>query len=222
MTPLTDDEVSAFARDGFLLLRGAILPETAKKAEAAIWAAVGADPGDPKSWEGKPWGSGHMHPDALAVFTPELAAAVDRLSGEPRPDWTPPKSAFAINIFPQPGEWSHHGPHIDHALEKDGFEVFPRPMRLASLLYLTDCKLNGGPTVVWPGSHRKIQALAESDRERFKLMTTLNRALGELDLGEGVPVEGRQGDVLLYHYLCAHSGSKNVLDYPRFAFAHKW
>jgi hypothetical protein len=222
MGPLTDEQVASFERDGFLLLKGIIPPEMAKKAEAAIWDAVGADPSDPKSWEGKPWGSAHTHPDALAVFTRELAAAVEQLSGEPRPDWTPPKSAFAINIFPQPGEWSHHGPHIDHALEKDGFTVFPRPMRLASLLYLTDCKKNGGPTVVWPGSHKKILALAESDRDRFKLMTTLNRALDELDLGEGIQVEGKQGDVLLYHYLCAHSGSMNVLDYPRFAFAHKW
>lgn len=222
MAPLTDAQVAAFERDGYLLLRGAIRPDVAKKAEAAIWTAMGADPKDPTTWEGKPWGSGHTHPDVLAVFTPELAAAVDQLSGEPRPNVELPKSAFAINVFPQPGEWGHHGPHIDHALDKDGFHVFPRPMRLASLLYLTDCKPHGGATVVWPGSHKKIEALAKSDPTRFELMATLNRALGELDLGEGIEVEGHQGDVLLYHYLCAHSGSKNVLDYPRFAFAHKW
>jgi ectoine hydroxylase-related dioxygenase (phytanoyl-CoA dioxygenase family) len=222
MAPLSDAQVAAFERDGYLLLRGIIPFDVAKKAEAAIWEGVGADPNDPATWEGKPWGSGHTHPDALAAFTPELAAAVDQLSGETRPDVVFPRSAFAINIFPQTGEWSHHGPHIDHALEKDGFHVFPRPMRLASLLYLTDCKQNGGATVVWPGSHKKILALAESDRTRFTLMTTLNRALTELDLGAGIQVEGRQGDVLLYHYLCAHSGSNNVRDYPRFAFAHKW
>ena len=144
-------------------------------------------------------------------------------SDEPLPNWTPPKSAFAINVFPKPGEeWSHPGPHIDHALEKDGFPVVPRPMRLASLIYLTACKPRGGATIAWPGSHRKIEALAKSDPARFALMTTLNGALGELDLGEEVEVEGKPGDVLLYHYLCAHSGSKNVLDQPRFAFAHKW
>jgi Phytanoyl-CoA dioxygenase (PhyH) len=223
MAPLTDKQVAAFERDGFLLLSGAIPTEMAKKAEAAIWDAVGASPSDPASWEGKPWGSSHTHPDALAVFTPELARVVDQLSGEPRPDWTAPRGAYAINVFPQPGEsWSCHGPHIDHALEKDGFKVFPRPMRLASLLYLTDCKPHGGATVVWPGSHKKVEALAQSDPARFALMHPLSGALGELDLGEGIEVEGRQGDVLLYHYLCAHSGSKNVLNYPRFAFAHKW
>jgi hypothetical protein len=223
MAPLTDEQVTTFERDGFLLLHGAIPEPVVKKAETAIWKAVGASPDDPATWEGKPWGSSHTHPDALAVFTPELAQVVDQLSGEPRPDWTPPRGAYAINVFPQPGEtWSHHGPHIDHSLEKDGFHVFPRPMRLASLLYLTDCKPHGGATVVWPGSHKKIEALAQSDPARFTLMFTLSSALGELELGEGIEIEGKQGDVLLYHYLCAHSGSKNVLEYPRFAFAHKW
>ncbi|WP_395138173.1 hypothetical protein [Armatimonas sp.] len=53
-------------------------------------------------------------------------------------------------------------------------------------------------------------------------MAPLNLALGELDLGEGIQVEGKRGDVLFYHYLCAHSGSRNARDYPRFAIAHKW
>lgn len=222
MTPLTDAQVADFERDGYVLLRGAIPHVLAKKAEAAIWKTLDADPNDPTTWEGKSAGTGISHADAVAVFTRELAITVDLLSGEPRPDVAFPKSAFAINVFPQTGDWNHFGPHIDHALDKDGFHVFPRPMRLASLLYLTDCKSHGGATVVWPGSHKKIEALAKSDPARFELMSTLNRALGELDLGEGVEVEGQQGDVLLYHYLCAHSGSKNVLSYPRFAFAHKW
>ena len=222
MAILSGEQRLAFERDGFLLVSGLIPDDVSARAEAAIWAAMGADPSDPSTWEGKPWGSAHTHPDALAVFTPALAEAVDELSGEPRPDAKMPASAFAINVFPQEGEWSYPGPHIDHALEKDGFSVFPRPMRLASLIYLTDCKRNGGATVVWPGSHVKIEALAKSDPERFRLMSALNGALGELDLGEGVQVEGKRGDVLLYHYLCAHSGSKNVRDYPRFAFAHKW
>lgn len=222
MATLTDEQRSDFERDGFLLVSGLIPGDVSAKAEAAIWAAMGADPSDRSSWEGKPWNFGVSDPAALAVFTPALAEAVDELSGEPRPNEKPPTSAFALNVFPQPGEWSHHGPHIDHALEKDGFEVFPRPMRLASLFYLTDCQRNGATTIVWPGSHVKIEALAKSDPERFRLMATLNQALGELDLGKEIQVKGKRGDVLLYHYLCAHSGSKNARDYPRFAFAHKW
>lgn len=222
MSGLSPEQRTAFERDGFLLMPGLIPDSVAAKAEAAIWEKLEATPYDPSTWEGKPVGSGHTHSDVLAIFSHKMAQVVDALSGEALPDWQPPRSAFAINIFPQPGPWAHHGPHIDHALEKDGFEVFPRPMRLASLLYLTDCKRDGAPTVVWPGSHQKIEALAQSDPERFKLMFTLNNTLGELELGEGVQVEGKRGDVLFYHYLCAHSGSRNARDYPRFAIAHKW
>ncbi|MCX6365390.1 MAG: phytanoyl-CoA dioxygenase family protein [Armatimonadetes bacterium] len=222
MSPLSVEQRAAFDRDGFLLIPGLIPDEIAARAEAAVWEKLEADPSDPSTWEGKPVGSGHDSPNVTAIFTLEMARLVDELCGETQPDWQAPRSAFAINIFPQAGPWAHHGPHIDHALERDNFQVFPRPMRLASLLYLTDCKREGAPTVVWPGSHKKIEAFAKSDPERFKRMFTLNNALGELDLGEGIQVEGRRGDVLFYHYLCAHSGSRNTRDYPRFAIAHKW
>ena len=222
MRLLTTEQHAAFDRDGFLLVPGLIPDPVAAKAEAAIWKNLEADPTNPSTWEGKPVGSGHRSPDVLAIFTEEMAQLVDEICEEPQPDWQPPRSAFAINIFPQPGEWSHYGPHIDHALEKDGYQTFPRPMRLASLLYLTDCQHDGAPTVVWPGSHKKIEALAKSDPERFTRMFTLNNSLSELDLGEGIQVEGKRGDVLFYHYLCAHSGSRNARDYPRFAIAHKW
>ncbi len=222
MSILTAEQRAAFDRDGFLLVSGLIPDAIAARAEAAIWEKLEADPSDPVTWEGKPVGSGHSSPDVTAIFTPEMAQLVDALCDEVHPGWQQPTSAFALNIFPQPGEWSHYGPHIDHALEKDGFLTFPRPMRLASLLYLTDCKRDGAPTVVWPGSHKKIEALGKSDPERFKLMFTLNNHLNELDFGEGIQVEGKRGDVLFYHYLCAHSGSRNARDYPRFAIAYKW
>ena len=222
MSILTAEQRAAFDRDGFLLVSGLIPDDIAAKAEVAIWQSLDANPSDPATWEGKPVVSGHTSPDVLAIFSHKMAQLVAELCGEAQPDWQLPHSLFALNIFPQPGEWAHYGPHIDHALEKDGYLTFPRPMRLASLLYLTDCKRDGAPTVVWPGSHKKIEALGKSDPERFQLMFTLNNHLNELDLGEGIQVEGKRGDVLFYHYLCAHSGSKNVRDYPRFAIAHKW
>ena len=222
MSILTTEQRAAFDRDGFLLVPGLIPDEIAAKAEAAVWQSLGAEPNKPSTWEGKPVGLGQTSPDVLAIFSPKMAQLVDEICKEAAPNWQPPPSSFALNIFPQGGEWSHYGPHIDHALDKDGFLTFPRPMRLASLLYLTDCKRDGAPTIVWPGSHKKIEALAKSDPERFRLMATLNRSLGELDLGEGIQVEGQRGDVLFYHYLCAHSGSRNARDYPRFAIAHKW
>jgi hypothetical protein len=222
MSILTPEQIRQFDDNGFVLVSGLIPEEVAARAEATMWAAMDANPDDPATWEGKQWASGHSHPDILALFTPEVARAADMLSNEAKPGWQPPTGSLALNVFPQSGEWRHHGPHIDHALKKDNFKVFPRPMRLASLLYLNDVDPDSGNTVVWPGSHKKIAELAKSDPEKYKLMWTLNNDLATLDLGEPVQVGGKRGDVLFYHYLCAHSGSLNVGTRPRLALAHKW
>ncbi|WP_395138171.1 hypothetical protein [Armatimonas sp.] len=162
MNLLTTEQRAAFNQDGFLLVPGLIPGDVAAKAEAAIWEKLEANPTGPSTWEGKPVGSGHSSPEVLAIFSAKMAQLVEELSEEAAPDWQPPRSAFALNIFPQPGEWSHYGPHIDHALERDNFIVFPRPMRLASLLYLTDCKRDGAPTVSGPARTRRSRRLPQA------------------------------------------------------------
>jgi hypothetical protein len=219
---LTEEQIQQFQDEGFLLVSGLIPAEVAERAEATMWAAVGADPNDPATWEGKQWASGHSHPDILALFTMQVAEAAAILSEEPRPNWQPPTSTLALNVFPQPGEWKPQPPHIDHAIPKDGFRVFPRPMRVASLTYLNDVAPHSGNTVVWPGSHKIIEALAKSDPAKYELMAALNADLGTLDLGDPIEIPGKRGDVLFYHYLCAHAGSRNAGTRPRFALAYKW
>ena len=58
--------------------------------------------------------------------------------------------------------------------------------------------------------------------ERYELMWALNQALKELDLDQPVELTPSQGDVLFYHYLCAHAGSMNTSRRPRFAMNMKW
>ena len=223
MPTLSSDQIDFFHENGYLLVSGLIPKDQADRALAAFWAESGADPLDQSTWPiGTKAGSTH-HPDILSCFTRAMADVVDILSGETRDNWTPPTGTLAINAYPQPGAWSHPGPHIDHALPQDNFSTFPRPMRLASLLYFNDVAPQSGGTVVWPGSHKTIEALAKSDPERFGKMAQLNQLVRDgYPLGEGVEVQSKAGDVLFYHYLCGHSGSSNAGTYPRFAIAHKW
>jgi ectoine hydroxylase-related dioxygenase (phytanoyl-CoA dioxygenase family) len=53
-------------------------------------------------------------------------------------------------------------------------------------------------------------------------MWVLGQAIRELDLGGPVELTPKQGDVLFYHYLCAHAGSMNTSDRPRLALNMKW
>jgi hypothetical protein len=223
MRTLTSDEVRQYEAQGYLLVSGLIPAEIAEAAEAAMWTALGAAPDDPDSWAGIPAKHGVFDPPALvACYTPSLIAAAARLAGEASSEFTPPSRAYAINVFPQEGEWEWPRPHIDHAIKEHGHKTFPRAFRIAVMTYLNAVPLHGAGTVVWPGSHRKLESLARSDPAHYALMWTLNQELKQIDLGDPVELTPQRGDVLFYHYLCAHAGSKNCSRIPRLALNMKW
>jgi hypothetical protein len=219
MSILTPEQHHQFVEEGYVLVSGLIADDISQRGAAALWRRLNANPDDPTTWGNVPLASGHNDPDIIACFTPEAMQVASELAGEAV---NPVTGTLTLNIFPQEGAWSHHGPHIDHALPRDGFKVFPRPMRVASITYLNDVPRHGAGTVVWPGSFRKIEALAQSDPQKYELMATLNNDLGKIDLGEPVELLGKRGDVLFYHYLTAHSGSRNATQTPRLALVHKW
>ncbi len=220
---LTPEQQQAYERDGCVLLSGMFPVETASAAEAAMWRLLGARPDDPASWVDLP--PGHQSwesPELLACYTPDYLSAAARLSGDDPESFRPPRRAYAINVFPREGEWEWPRPHIDHAIKEHGHRTFPRAFRIAAMTYLSDVPPHGGGTVVWPGSHRLIEALARSDHARYELMWSLGRALREIDLGPPVELTPIRGDVLFYHYLCAHAGSANTSRRPRLAMNMKW
>jgi hypothetical protein len=220
---LTHEQELEYHQTGYLLVSGLIPPETAAAAAAAMWRLSGASPTDPASWANLPRGHGSFDcPELVACYTPEYLAASARLAGDDPATFRPPRNGYAINIFPQAGEWTWPAPHIDHAIKEHGYKTFPRAFRIAAMTFLNDVPPHGAGTVVWPGSHRHLEALARSDPQRYELMWSLNQALKELDLGPPVELTPRRGDVLFYHYLCAHAGSMNTSNRPRFAMNMKW
>jgi phytanoyl-CoA dioxygenase PhyH len=220
---LTEEQTRAYEEAGYLLVSGLIPPEISAAAEAAMWQVIGVRPDDPASWSDRP--RGHQafdSPEILACYVPEYLAAAAQLAGDDPATFRPPRQAYAINVFPQEGPWEWPRPHIDHAIKEHGHKTFPRAFRIAAMTYLSDVSPHGGGTVVWPGSHRKIEALARRDPERYAMMWALGQALREIDLGPPVELTPRRGDVLFYHYLCAHAGSANTLARPRLALNMKW
>lgn len=198
---------------------------TAGQAAAPLWRLLGADPDDLASWDRI--SGAHQSfddPALLACYTLDLLAAAAQLSGDDLATVRAPQRAYAINVFPQTSgdawDWPH--PHLDHSIREHGHHVFPRAFRVAAMAFLSDVPLHGAGTVVWPGSHRKMEDLAKSDPARYEMMWALNQDLNRVDLGEPVETTPRRGDVLLCHYLCAHAGSKNTSTQPRLALNMKW
>jgi hypothetical protein len=220
---LTAEQACFYGEQGYLLISGLIPPEIAEAAESALWESLGASPEDPASWAGIPAKHGVFDSPALvACYTPAMIAAAARLAGEEPATFAPPTRAYAINVFPQAGAWEWPRPHIDHAIQEHGHKTFPRPFRIAAMTYLNDVPPQGAGTVVWPGSHRKLEALARRDPQHYELMWTLNQELDRAELGDPVELTPRRGDVLFYSYLCAHAGSKNCSPHPRLALNMKW
>lgn len=223
MLPLTPQQLNTYEEQGYLLASGLISETIAAEAEATMWRLIEADPAEVRSWAGV--SPGHRvfdDPALLACYTPELLAAAAQLAGDAVETVTSPGRAYTINIFPQAGEWSWPNPHIDHSIKEHGHRTFPRAFRVACMTYLSDVESHGAATIIWPGSHKRIEALARSDPDRYEMMWQLGADIREAGVGEPVEVLARRGDALFYHYLCAHAGSANTGVRPRFALNTKW
>ncbi len=126
MSVLTLVQENHYTHRGYVLVSGLIPAEVAEDAEKAIWRHLNADPQDPASWETiKPAHAAYEDPALLACYTPELLSAAERLAGESPGTFHAPSRAYAINVFPKPGEWKWPHAHIDHAIKEHGHKVFP-------------------------------------------------------------------------------------------------
>lgn len=222
---LTQTQIASYLDDGYLLVSGLVPAQTAQRAEDAMWRCLGLDRDRPDTWKDASGAhAGFEDPELVAVYTEAVLTAAWQLSeGDlDRQRFRAPKSGYAINIFPTDETWAPHGPHIDHSIKEHGHETFPAAFRVASMLFLHDVQPHGGGTVVWPGSHRKIAALARSNPEHYRPMWVLGSDLAKADIGEPVEIVPKRGDILFYHVFCAHSGSRNTSNYPRLAMNMKW
>ncbi len=161
-------------------------------------------------------------PELIAVYQPEFRAVAAQLADEDPSTFRIPRQPWALVLLPHEGNWQWPEPHIDHALKEDNFRIFPPPFRIASISYLSNARAHGGATIVWPKSHKAIEALARSDSDRYLFMSDLNLNLSNVSLGDPVEVTASAGDVLFYHYLCAHAAPMNTSNVPRLALGKKW
>jgi ectoine hydroxylase-related dioxygenase (phytanoyl-CoA dioxygenase family) len=197
-----------------LLVSDLIKPKIVERAYRALIAQIH----DPHS---------HSHhefvsdPAVLACFGKEVCSAAAAIASA-RTRFARPKTTYTITVFPSPDPWEWPAPHIDHALKEDAHLTFPPPFLVGCLIYLNTVPERSGGTVVWPGSHRRLYALASAHPHEYKYMCELNRDITQAGLATPIELTARAGDVLFYHYLCAHSGSTNTGGEPRFALNHKW
>jgi hypothetical protein len=222
---LTFSQIIFYIENGYLVVSGLIPDDIVVRSEQAMWNCMGLDIHKPHDWPGSFSGSAvYTDEDLIKVYTEEFLTAAWQLSqGDvERANFVRPRAGFAINTFPSEEEWRPHGPHLDHAIKEHGHKTFPQAFRIASMVFLNKVSLHGGGTIVWPESHKKMEALSRSNPDHYHLMWTLNNDLNKVDIGEYIELAPKAGDILFYHPLCVHSGSINNGKIPRLAMNMKW
>ncbi len=219
---LFSNQVDQYNQEGYLLVSGLIPNSISVKAEQEMWHCSGVDADKPETWSNGTIVENYFNDDIVACYTDEFITVAAQLAGDDPATYSKPEEAHSLNVFPSTGDWSWPSPHIDHSIKKDGYKTFPRAFRIAAMTYLSDVEEHGGGTIVWPRSHHYIWALAKSNPTCYEYMWVLGNDIHQVDLGTPMELTPNRGDVLFYHFLCAHSGSKNVNSQPRFALNTKW
>jgi ectoine hydroxylase-related dioxygenase (phytanoyl-CoA dioxygenase family) len=211
---LSKQQLGAYAEDGFLIVSDFIKPRVIQAAHKALIQQIH----DSRSASHHEFVSDRA---VLACFTPEVCNAASVMAGA-RGRLAPPRVTYTISVFPTTATWEWPKPHIDHAIRKDAHRTFPPPFVVGCLIYLNDVPRHSGGTVVWPGSHRRLEAFAKAHADEYTYMWALNRDIELAGLAAPIELTARAGDVLFYQYLCAHAGSLNTGIEPRLALNHKW
>jgi ectoine hydroxylase-related dioxygenase (phytanoyl-CoA dioxygenase family) len=211
---LAAEQIQSYIDEGFLLLPDAIDAETVERARQVLEQKV-VNAGE------NPYHTFVRDSAVSACFNRKVCDAAAQLANV-RSNFKPPRTVYTVTAFPTTKPWELPSPHIDHAKEEDAHQTFPPPFRIGCLIYLSDVQSQGGATIVWPGSHRRLEEMAKSNVERYKYLASVHRDIGTIDLGSPREITARAGSALFYQYLCAHSGSSNSGTTPRFALNHKW
>ncbi|MBA2608594.1 MAG: phytanoyl-CoA dioxygenase family protein [Actinobacteria bacterium] len=209
---LTDDQLFAFARDGYLVVKGVVPEVLLEDADAEIAEMVAAKP--------PPVGTVGHHfyfppPTQLPMCDRALrvSGALDVANELVAPhhlDHALDHIQVALNIPPyghRPG-----GPHIDcHTADQPE----PGSFTMLAAIYLGDeTQIDSGNLWVWPGSHLDHQRLFHERGLNALLPTSGHSTMLDppLAVGAPTPVYAERGDLLLAHFLLGHNIGGNETD----------
>jgi phytanoyl-CoA dioxygenase PhyH len=214
---LSEAEVAAFIKDGFVAVRGAVPGDVVDECQNMIWSELekdGVRRDDPGTWtkpvvriacpEGGPF--------VAAGTQPVLWEAFDQLIGDDGRWWRREGVGGTIPVrFPSTEDPGDAGWHIESSYDKDGgpaVSIRSRQRGLLALYLFTDVDEAGAPTRIRPGSHvaaARVLAPAGDDG-----MPWLEAAQGAVTATENLPTAlatGKAGDVFLCHPFLVHAAS---------------
>jgi hypothetical protein len=221
---LTGEQIDRFRTDGYLVLPGVLQPSEIRASLKLINHSIGHVGINASSMKQK---AGHIFcreltrdPVLIALANNGgIGALVQRLVG---PQLLPVNDVQIALRFPiSEDSRSPMIPHIDGTYDS---ENGMRPEQLFSfttlaVAFLADVsELNSGNFTVYPGSHHLLQ-------QYFRIHGSHRIFTGVptgLDLGSPLQLTARQGDVVLAHYMLAHTVAPHRTHNIRYAAIYRF
>lgn len=204
---LTQDDLSFWAENGYVVLKSAVTPEARAEAEKAIWEHVGADPDMPESWY-----QGSVHGIMVELIQhPALEAnrravrihkAFAQLWGTADLWVSSDRCGFHV---PQRDERPFPGPDLHWDIDFDQ----PLTFGTQGILYLTETPPEQGALTLVPGFHNRLSEWLQTLEPGIDPQQQDLHALGS------VPVGGQAGDMIIWHHALPHGSRPNLGTHPR-------
>jgi hypothetical protein len=222
---LTDDQILAFVRDGFVKLEAAFPRAVADAGRAILWRATGCDPENPATWTRPVVRIGEigLPPFAEAAASPRLRAAFDHLVGPGR--WLPRNSLGTFPIrFPSPDDPGDTGWHVDMSFGTEDPDFLSWRVNVASkgrallmLFLFSDVSEDDAPTRIRVGSHRDVaRTLAPAGEAGLTLRELVADGFGGRERRAQALATGEAGTVYLCHPFLVHAAQPHRGRTPRF------
>jgi len=207
---LTDDELTFWAENGYLILKNVVSKEDCRATIDIICDFLNIDLNDADTWYGPhtarqgimiqlfqhPLLQKNRQSEKIRMAYEQLWQRTDIWVTTDRVGFNPPET----------DKWKFPGPdlHWDCSLD------LPIPFNLQGLLYLADTAPNQGAFTLVPGFHNRISEWLHSLPDRTNPRTENLHALGSL------PIAAQAGDFIIWNQALPHGSCPNTSSKPRF------
>jgi ectoine hydroxylase len=219
---LTDDQITAFDRDGYLFFPGHFTPEETRRLNAAVPALYATR----APWNVREKGSdavrtnfaAHLVSPAFARLArhPRMLAPVEQLFGE----------RLYMHQFKINGKMAFEGDvwqwHQDYGTWKND-DLMPTERAMNVAIFLDDVDEYNGPLMFIPGSHKRgvLDAGHDLTTTSYPLWTLDSALVTQLVERAGgrrggiVSPKGPAGSMLMFHSCLVHASSSNLSPWNR-------
>ncbi len=220
---LTDNEVSHFKKEGYIVLPDLIEPELIEDWREQFWNHIAADPYNNSSWPD------HYVIDAFSTdpifgHVAQMDAIVKQLGGG---HFAGGGGSMLVQWPQRDGQWSMPAQgHIDGY----GPGGWSGGFMLAATAYLEDVEEEGGAFTYWPQSHISTHEYFRENPNHIdgRFTQLADWPERKWDLFSARSPQGPEqftaqaGDVIFWHSFLCHTGSANIQQYPRLGLFSRW